>query len=140
MKNLTVEAGLPEPQVFCQSGEVTVRFTLYDKESGHLQTKTEAGDSSDLVENEHPLSIPVRNKRLETVVLRFLEKESLSITQVSKVLGQMRPSGSLSRLFKRLLDKKFIELTMPDKPKSKHQKYQITQNGRDAISKKEDKD
>lgn len=53
----------------------------------------------------------------------LLEKESLSSRELAENLELKGLSGSLKKAIKHLLELRLIEYTIPDKPKSKNQKY-----------------
>jgi len=59
----------------------------------------------------------------EKKVLEFLNFENLSSAQLVQKLGLKSLSGSLKNAIRHLLEIKLIELTIPDKPKSRNQKY-----------------
>jgi len=133
MKNLTVEAGLPEPQISCQSGEVTVRFTLQPS----VSDVTIHGSTIDTITHktgQTDKALLLTHKRLVMEVLQNLEKEPSSIAQISGILGQKRPSGTLKAVFKRLMDEDFIALTIPETPRSRYQRYCLTDKGRKALA------
>lgn len=132
MKNLTMEAGLPEPQIFCQSGEVTVRFTLQAPENASTIKIVEAENIKNKTGQEDE-TVSLIHKNFEKEVLRYLDKEPSSIAEISRLLGQKRPSGPLKTIFKHLLDDDYVTLTIPDKPRSRYQRYCITVKGRKAL-------
>ena len=49
---------------------------------------------------------------------------------MARMLGHKTISGELHKQIKRLLKKDLIEMTIPDKPNSRLQKYRLTARGR----------
>jgi ATP-dependent DNA helicase RecG len=66
-------------------------------------------------------------------VLVLLQKQPLSKSEIANRLGMNTVTGALNRTINKLLDKKVIEYTLPDKPKSRLQKYRLTEKGRKFI-------
>ncbi len=62
-------------------------------------------------------------------ILQALCERSLSANELTEILGLRSKTGAFKRTIKDLLDKKFIEYTIPDKPKSRLQKYRLTDAG-----------
>ena len=58
----------------------------------------------------------------------------MSRSELSKQLGQKKPTGHLYNVIRDLLDNQMIEYTLPDKPTSRHQKYQLTDRGNAELS------
>lgn len=63
-------------------------------------------------------------------VLRLLEAADLGKAMISERLGQKRVSGPLNETIRQLIADRMIEMTIPDKPGSRLQKYRVTAKGR----------
>ncbi len=73
-----------------------------------------------------------RPKSLEARVLRQLANGPLSKTELSRRLGQKSVSGRLNQVVRALVSDGRIAFTIPDKPRSRLQKYRLTNEGRSA--------
>ncbi|MDO9518226.1 MAG: hypothetical protein Q7J10_09305 [Methanosarcinaceae archaeon] len=76
-----------------------------------------------------PVEAPVELTDTESRIIRLLEKNELSISEISVCLNQKPKSGILKKSLKILLNHGIICLTIPDKPNSPKQKYRITEKG-----------
>jgi ATP-dependent DNA helicase RecG len=82
-------------------------------------------------------SIPLEAERLESrlesrlaaKVLMHIKKEAIGKSLLADYLGHKRVSGELHKQIKRLLALKIIEMTLPEKPNSRFQKYRLTKIG-----------
>ncbi|MBF0103283.1 MAG: ATP-dependent DNA helicase [Desulfobacterales bacterium] len=70
--------------------------------------------------------------RHQFAILKKCEKES-SINDLMLLSDRKDRTKFRNSLLKPLLDAGFIEMTIPDKPRSSKQKYRITDQGRDFI-------
>ncbi len=64
-------------------------------------------------------------------ILHLLKDGPLSKLEISQRLGHKTISGGLNKVIRLLLSEDGIELTIPEKPMSRSQKYRIT-SGRDV--------
>ena len=55
-------------------------------------------------------------------------------SELSKKLGQKSVSGQLNKVVQSLLADQIIAYTLPDKPNSRLQKYQLTDKGRTELA------
>ena len=78
-----------------------------------------------------PASLP---RDLESRVINLLADGPLSRSELSKELGHKKASGQLYNVVRDLLDDQMIEYTLPDKPRSPRQKYQLTDKGRTELA------
>lgn len=68
-------------------------------------------------------------------VLLSLGAVALGKAGISAALGQREISGPLNAAIRQLKADRMIELTIPDKPNSRLQKYRLTERGRAALAK-----
>ncbi|MGI6625502.1 MAG: Fic family protein [Limnochordia bacterium] len=69
----------------------------------------------------------------QVAVLRSLENASLSRKDIFAALGLSRDSRSFKRHIEPLLTNGLVEMTIPDKPNSRLQKYRLTEEGKKRI-------
>jgi ATP-dependent DNA helicase RecG len=69
-------------------------------------------------------------------ILAILSKPS-STAQVLKKLGYSRRTGNYDDSLKKLLSADLIAMTLPDTPRSKNQKYRLTEKGKRLLAKKD---
>ena len=67
----------------------------------------------------------LRPKSVEEEVVNLLSKGPLSKSEIAELLGHQRISGGLKKVFQSLIDQGVIAYTIPDKPRSKVQKYKL---------------
>ncbi len=63
-------------------------------------------------------------------VLELLKSVPMSKTELSKNLGQKTVSGQLNEVVRQLVKEQLIEYTLPEKPRSRLQKYRLAEKGR----------
>ena len=71
---------------------------------------------------------------LESKVLNLLTEGPLSRSELSEKLGHKKASGRLYNVIRDLLNDQMIQYTLPDKPRSRHQKYRLTDKGRTELA------
>ena len=71
---------------------------------------------------------------LELRVLALLIEAPLSKSSIANSLGHRSVSAGLNKVIRSLRKDGLIEYTIPEKPGSRLQKYQITENGRNRLA------
>jgi len=85
---------------------------------------------------EKPESQPEsRPESLAIRIIKLIEGEPLSKSEISRRLGQKSVSGQLNKVIRALLIDGCIEFTLPEKTNSRLQKYRLTPEGRRQMKK-----
>lgn len=82
---------------------------------------------------EHQVEQQVDLSDTQLAVLRSLENVSLSRKDIFAAVGLSGDSRSFKRHIEPLITSGFVEMTIPDKPKSRLQKYRLTKAGKQKI-------
>ena len=69
-------------------------------------------------------------------ITSILADQVLSSGDITAALGKEYYSGHLRRVIKMLLSDGIIEYTIPEKPRSRLQKYRLTEKGRQMLAQK----
>ena len=72
----------------------------------------------------------LRPENLERRVLSLLRQASMARSEISANLGHTSVSGHLKQVIRSLMDNGLIKYTIPEKPNSRLQKYELTKKGR----------
>jgi ATP-dependent DNA helicase RecG len=75
----------------------------------------------------------VEPELLEMRIMKILTGHEASKSGISKELGQKTISGPLNRILKNLVEIQCVELTIPNKPNSRLQRYMLTEKGRKRL-------
>ena len=109
------DAGLPEPEFTDSSGFKATIWRATPPEQIKMQPESLPGD-------------------LKSRVINLLADGPMSKSELSKKLGHKEVSGQLNKVVRDLQANGMIEYTLPEKPTSPLQKYQLTDKGRTELA------
>ena len=117
MRDLTMAAGLPKPEIECPPGEVVVRFRpstglTHIRPVLGAESKAESGAES-------------KAESLRKAVLSLLSNGPLSKSEIATALGFNKISGNFNDVVRDILKEGLIEYTIPEKPQSRLQRYKL---------------
>jgi ATP-dependent DNA helicase RecG len=72
----------------------------------------------------------------DSKILKTLSHGSSGRSSLLSALGYKNPTGNFKKSISHLLSSGLIEMTLPDKPNSRLQKYRLTAKGRQALAAK----
>ena len=128
IRRMCSDYGVKEPDIKVSGSWVTVTFSRPGAESG--QSRGRVGAES------RPESQP---ESMEDRIIRMLYRGPMSKSMISKELGKETVTGHLNRVIRQLLEDKYIEYTIPEKPRSRLQQYRLTEKGRKIHERNEGK-
>lgn len=76
-------------------------------------------------ESQPKIQPELQPESLRDKVLQLLAREPLSKSEISRKLGQKAISGHLNKVIKNLLEEGVVAYTIPEKPRSRAQKYRM---------------
>ena len=109
------DAGLSEPEFTISGGFKTTIWRATPSEQIKVQPESLRGD-------------------IKSRVLNLLADGPMSRSELSTKLGHKKASGQLYNVVRDLLDDQMIEYTLPEKPRSPQQQYQLTDKWRSELS------
>ncbi len=125
MVNRCQKAGIRKPEFKIDAGFFILR--IWRKRAKRGQPESSASP------------VLVQYQSLEDRILGLLKADALSVSFISKQLGQKRVSGQLKIVLKKLISESLVEFTIPDKPNSRLQKYRLTRQGAAYLKKQKKK-
>jgi ATP-dependent DNA helicase RecG len=108
------------------AGEVTGEVSPEDGTKSGLSRAHEAHDQA-----HDEAHVPIRD--IERRILEICSESSKSTADLLNFLGYKSRTGNFKRAVSRLLEIGLIEMTVPTKPRSKQQKYRLTEKGQRLI-------
>jgi len=129
MTHACESAGLPTPTFESNSGGVLATFTLHPASVGPVDLP-----KSTTPQVEAQVEAQVELSETDKKIILLLDTQKLGQSQIMALLGYTTRTGNFKRALERLSALALIEMTIPDKPKSRLQKYRLTEKGRERKS------
>ncbi|MDW8936925.1 helix-turn-helix domain-containing protein [Legionella pneumophila] len=126
-----IEQKLQEPEII-EIG-MRIRFIIYLAQGIPIDSTFDKRDKQLESRLEPRLESRLESK-LAARVIQVLQNGEAGKIQIARSLGHQTVSGELHKQIKQLLKLEIIEMTIPDKPNSRLQKYRLTNKGIDLIN------
>ena len=118
------ESGCPDP-VFDADGFFTVTFTPIQPPDRHQD-----GTNKALIRHQVGTKIALRREKMD--LLKICQIES-NLGEILSLFGRTDRTKFRKHILQPLVEDGLLELTIPDRPTSKNQKYRITPAGKEVL-------
>lgn len=132
--NVAINNGQPQPVAFDFGEEL--RLTDADGNAAFVHVVDIVGRSALLEYRAIRAQSGLQPESLKSKILDLLEAGPMSKAELSVNLGQKTISGQLNKVVRSLVAEGRIMYTLPDKPRSRSQKYRLTNKGREAVARR----
>lgn len=136
-----VAQGVPEPSLRCEPGGFWVEFANRTLRSNAHETQV-GGQVRDQVRAQvgaHEAQVGAQVEahvnlgEKEIAILRACARQPVSAKDVLATAGYAGRTGGFKRGVEKLLEHGLIMMTVPEKPRSRQQKYSLTEKGRTVL-------
>jgi predicted HTH transcriptional regulator len=124
---LSKKAGLATPQ-FRQDGGEFIQTLWRPKKKAAAQAQVKAHEAHVEAHEAHVELTPT-----EKAMLQACRQTPKTSPELVKAAGYTTRTGNVKRSLEKLLHAGLLEMTIPDKPRSRQQRYRITAKGRAAM-------
>lgn len=123
-----------KPSSSLQRYRITPRGTAHLERTG-VQVESRWGPSGGQVALQPwtQASVPARLDAKDTAMLEVCAKRSVASSELRTAAGYTSRSSTFRQRLDRLLQSELLELTVPDRPRSRSQRYRLTAKGRAAL-------
>ena len=125
-------AGTAQPRWEVEPGGLRLEFA-FTRAGGRPRSRGAAHETTRGGRWQPELKPESRPESLAARVLRQLADGPMSKADLSEALGQKQISGRLNRVIRLLVADGSIAYTIPEKPRSRLQRYRLTDKGRAAV-------
>jgi ATP-dependent DNA helicase RecG len=138
--------GVPEPVLLCEPGGMWVEFANRTvksdetipktrKTTGAKPAKIGQGRAHEAHEaHEAHVEGQVQIGAVELVMLRICAREPASSKELLAATGYSARTGHFKRSLEKLIHENLIVMTIPDKPRSRQQKYRLSEKGKSLLA------
>lgn len=123
-----------KPSSSLQRYRITPRGTAHLERTG-VQVESRWGPSGGQVALQPwtQACVPARLDAKDTAMLEVCAQESVPSSELRTAAGYTSRSSTFRQRLDRLLQSELLELTVPDRPRSRSQRYRLTAKGRAAL-------
>ena len=112
----------------------SIRERLSNQESAQEQVNQAQDEAHDQVQDEAHDQVHEYLSETQVEILKFTNKFiNVSSEDIRNLFSHSSISGNLKKAISNLIELGYLKFTIPDKPKSKYQKYTITEKGVNLI-------
>jgi predicted HTH transcriptional regulator len=134
------ELGLPEPEIVEIGMRLRFIVPLAKQIKIQANNKQSTGDDAPAITTQSPTQSPTQSDDPVIRLIRLLPHGPLSSGELRRQLNLKHRATFRKNYLHTALKEGYIEMTIPDKPNSRMQKYRLTQKGTYFLTTKNTKD
>ena len=107
------------------------RFPIHPKAPHRITKEEKAEHGKPRHQSQSKSQSKSQHEPLDLKICRYLKAQDATAAEISAHLEQKRVSGQLKIVLKGMIVQGLIEYAIPDKPRSRLQRYRLTEKGRE---------